>query len=218
MRRNKAVLLCGAVLALGGAGVAVAATSNDQNQPAEPTNHAAPAKEQTAGVDAHLASQLSVLRDQPPATLPASIRTIITDDLANRAGANPDLARRVDTTTGPLYIVPGNASLCQISQAGIGCGDSADFGKDPRAFALSGFSRATNDPGTITISGIVPDRVSGLDVVLEDGTTQPVTIAHNAYSATIPDSYSKLIYREADGSESVAEAPGHAPEPTPPNQ
>lgn len=212
MRLNRSIVLAAvAVLVLGIAGIAVAASTGG-NEPARPTTHTLDTQPTAANVSNQLSAELRVLRETAPigVGMPETIRSIITDDLATRSDANWRLARRVSTSTGPFYLVPGARSLCQISQAGIGCGPAGKIDDDPRAYVLFGFSRATNPKGTLTVAGIVSDSVADISATTAQGKAIPVPITDNVYSMQIPDTFTKLIYRTHDGREFVAPAPSLA--------
>lgn len=65
----------------------------------------------------------------------------------------------------------------------------------------------------IDASGIVGDDVTGIDVVLADGSKVNVPVSENAYSSLIPDTATELEYHTTDQGTLTANVP---PTPTPP--
>lgn len=213
---KRAAAIVGSLLAASAmTGAAVAASSEKPGVSAS-TASAAPAKQVASSVGASVRSELRVFRAARASdALPAEIRVLISDQLASRTGANWQLARTVDTPTGPLYLVPGDGTICQIGAAGVACGDASKLGEDPRDYALSGFSLGVNPKGTVTVSGIVADDVRRIEAVQADGSRTAIPIAGNAYSSFVPRGTAKLVYSTSDGRQFVAEGPRVPAPPAP---
>jgi len=214
MSKKLLLFVCVAFLAVATTGGAFAASSGD-----EPVKHARGSHVASVSVrrvvnrvDARVVKRLRIFRAARVAgrssVLPAEIQAIIATQLAPRNGANWRLAKTVETPSGPLYIVPGQDSICQLGAAGTGCGDVSRLGADPRAYALFGYSRGVNPSGTITASGIATDDVRSISAVVPTGAPIEIPIVDNAYSSFIPANTTELVYETADGKTVSADVRG----------
>jgi hypothetical protein len=174
-------------------------------------------------VDAVIRRKLRVFRARGAAfaaSMPAGLAEAFTDEQTPGTGANLELAKEVDTPTGPVYIVPGRGTICLAGTGGGACGPDNLLGQDPRAYVM--FGRYQGVPqGDIGVAGIVADDVVRIDAVLADGTTRiPVPFSGNAFSAYIPADASKLEYHTTDHGivvGNVAHEPA-GPTPAPPTR
>ena len=102
------------------------------------------------------------------------------DLILRRTGINPGLARRVLTSQGSVWVIPGNGFIC-VWNGGGGCGSltGSIAGKN-----LS-WTSTGNGRGTL-IDGLVPDGVARVAILLANGTVDEVAVHDNVYAASTP--------------------------------
>jgi len=149
-----------------------------------------------AVIIAHLSLFRRPLQGHPVATPPAWLRAVFNGPIGKATGGNLSLAREVSTQRGPVYVIPGNGTICQFGPGGGGCGPSAGLATDPDGYVIFG-SRAT-DPSARSISGIVPDDVVAISAVLQTGRTVSVPVTSNVVSSEIPAKVTALRFRTND--------------------
>jgi len=108
----------------------------------------------------------------------------------------------------PLWIVPAADKLCLIGIAADGAGEggcSTDLQE-----LVWGRARFARDCALVrgkrwfSVSGLMPDNASDVDVVLRDGTRVPMNVTRNAYRYEVPRDQldrlpTKIVWRAGDG-------------------
>jgi hypothetical protein len=178
-RARRTVILALATT-LGATGAALAATGVLSSGPVSLTQYrageqAAPA----AVVPPRQAAAFAILRRPATASdaLPASM---LPEQFIRIYGANAALARRVEGLPQGVdaWLVPGNGSLCLVTNDGASCGPDATLIK----YGLA--AESGSGSGAQSVTGIVPDGVTSVTITLANGSRQDTTVVDNGYAAT----------------------------------
>jgi hypothetical protein len=171
-----------AVLGTLGASVAIAVASSSSTPPGRP----APAPEAQTP-NAAIASELSIL--DRPATAADSLPSGIVGSPSHwlreeRVGANASLSRlAASSPSGSVYLIPSANGVCVFDTAGTtnvcASADEVASGEAEEAILCS----PTIPSGDIEIGGVLPDGTSNLTVLLSNGSSRPLTVSGNTYSA-----------------------------------
>jgi hypothetical protein len=125
------------------------------------------------------AAAFAILRRPATASdaLPASM---LPEQFIHIYGANPALARRVQGLPqgAEAWLVPGNGSLCLVTNSGASCGPDATLIKYGLAIESGSGS------GSQSVTGVVPDGVTSVTITLGSGSQQDATVVDNGYTAT----------------------------------
>jgi hypothetical protein len=146
------------------------------------------------------AAAFAILRRPATASdaLPASM---LPDQFIHIYGANPDLARRVQGLPqgAEAWLVPGNGSLCLVTNGGASCGPDATLIK----YGLAVESGARSEAQSVT--GVVPDGVTSVTMTLANGSQQDTPAVDNGYAATAdgPSPIARLALNTPAGQVSV---------------
>jgi len=112
-------------------------------------------------------------------------------------GANPALARGVNTPAGAVYVVPGSEGLCHVAPGVVNCGPVSELDAVSHMTTINFLG--TDQPGTARVTGVVPDTVSGVTVVMTDGSEQHVPVVLNTFGAIVPNAMREIDYATASG-------------------
>ncbi|MGN6188539.1 MAG: hypothetical protein ACTHOE_06540 [Conexibacter sp.] len=112
-------------------------------------------------------------------------------------GANPAMARGVNTQAGAVYVVPGSEGLCHVAPGVINCGPISELDAVSHMTTINFLG--TDPSGTARVTGVVPDSVTGVAVVMIDGSEQHVPVVLNAFGALVPNAMSEIDYTTTSG-------------------
>jgi hypothetical protein len=179
-RRARGTLIVALATTLGATGVALAATGVLSSGPVSIARYQAGDQAALASVvPPEQAAAFAILRRPATASdaLPASM---LPEQFVGIYGASPGLARRVRGLPQGVeaWLVPGNRSLCLVTNRGAACG--ADAALDRYGLALESGSGS----GAPSVAGVVPDGVTSVTITLANGSQQDATVVDNGYAAT----------------------------------
>jgi hypothetical protein len=122
-------------------------------------------------------------------------------------GERPDLARRISLPDGgEAFVWPMDEGVCYASPGGNGCIPIAVVRE--KGFAVGSQQQVNTAAGRfedVTTFGLVRDGIPSVVLHFEDGTTQPVEVADNAFVASDRDDIPVAIgWTDADGQHRVA--------------
>ena len=145
--------------------------------------------EPTVAIDATLISKFQIFRREPS----ERDQRVGLDQRGAGArrnslgGENPALSRRAGPAARfSMYAVPGNATLCQIIDAGdLGTGNTCTPVDVAAAQGLS-VSLAGQDGGR-EVYGLVPDWVRSVELIGPAGEKVSADLSDNGYVAAVPD-------------------------------
>jgi hypothetical protein len=191
------------VACLGGAG-AIAAADDEGAAPAPVSEAAAAQSEPVATVPEEQAEQIDQL-DRPRTSddaMPAEWREELTSgpDADEHWGANPYLSRRTAPGT---WILPGDGYVCAANATpgegalGFGCATPDDVDRG----LLAPSDVDANGNGVLT--GVLPDGVTEVTLVNNDGSTRAVEVDRNTYRAAIDAELKELRFTDAQGAEHI---------------
>jgi hypothetical protein len=164
---------------LSGAGAALAASGGSVPPPV-----GTPSVAQAETISTSLTDQFGTFRRarQTTDSLPAWAAAELNTGPGAAAGANPALSRSADLgSAGTMYLVPGNAQMCIIAPGAGGCASDATLSTDTVGMNHLG----TDPPGTIRITGIVPDDVTAVTITMASGPAVHAVLNNNAYGAVV---------------------------------
>lgn len=200
-RRMILTAIAASAVALGGAGVALAANAA-QPTPAGPaiSPGSAVAGRGVSAISSGQAAAFSALHRAQTAADRAAVSTEVLKALwedQNGHGANPGLARLVASTAhGSVLLVPGSGSLC-IASTVAGGGTSASCLPNGEA-ETGGLGTISWLPGGVTLQGVLP-RGSHSVTLQVGGHAVPVPIsADGGYSITVSRSPTQLSYLDSN--------------------
>ncbi len=185
-QRRRRIVIVALAATLGATGAALAASGVLSNGPVSIAQYRA--GEQAALADAvppAQAAAFAILR-RPATAADALPASMLPPPFVHMYGANRALARRVQALPQGVeaWLVPGNGSLCLVTNAGASCGPDAPLIKYGLAIESGSGS------GRQSVTGIVPDAVRSVTITLANGTQQQATVLDNGYAATAHESSS----------------------------
>lgn len=143
-----------------------------------------PARRQITAIPAAEAAHFAIFRR--PLTPSDHLPSGRADPFANahslvvgRIGANPALGRRVVTSQGNVWVIPGNGAIC-LWNGGGGCASVA------ASIAGKNLSWTSNSAGGTLIDGLAPDGVTRVAILLANGSVDEVAVHDNVYAASTP--------------------------------
>jgi hypothetical protein len=198
------ILLSGAcVLACVAGGSAIAAAGDDPAPAVE--NQAAQAEAApVAEVPADQAEQIRQL--ERPRTSDDALPERWDEDLTEgpeadeHYGANPDLSRR---TAPGVWVMPGAEHVCMASTSpdegylGFGCAAEEDVERGLLVAA------DIDEEGHGVVTGVVPDGVTEVSVIDNEGESHTVEVDRNTYRAEIDANTKEVQFTDADGGQHV---------------
>lgn len=177
--RRTVILALGATLSATGA--ALAATGILSSGPVSLAQYQAGEQAAPASVvPTQQAAAFAILR-RPATTTDALPASMLPEPFVRIYGANLALARRVQGLPQGVeaWLVPGNGSLCLVTNGGATCGRDATINEYGLAIESGSGS------GPQSVAGVVPDGVRSVTITLVDGSEQDATVVDNGYAATV---------------------------------
>jgi hypothetical protein len=153
-----------------------------------------------AAIPPNQAQQFGELRRAPRSddALPASMKQTLAADptVESRWGANIGLARRAGVKT---WLIPGDGVVCAV----VGSHIDGTFGLTCAApdEISRGYLQHTevDDGGNGVLTGVLPDGVDSVDIVLKDGSSETVKVQHNTYQTAIDDQVKTVEFVDPAG-------------------
>jgi hypothetical protein len=203
MRTHVKTVLTVAAIGLGATAGAVAVAGSDTPSAPKPTPRA-------TTLDPALTEGFAVFRRDRAAAdeLPeAALRALPGPERFD--GANAELSRRTTANdVGVLYAVAGRGEVCTDLVDEAGAGGSCV----PVELALAGKTVSTTQQvDGVVVSGLVPDAVDAVDVVLEDGSIVRAKVEDNGYLVKVDGAPARLRYAHGVSTVDI-EIPYSAPE------
>jgi hypothetical protein len=198
LKKRSALLAVGCSL-VAGAGIATTATGNV-------TKHNARTARVAQASDAGVASSYALLRRAVTSqdALPSSFVDKSARYLGGwerRTGANLALARRADTGSGAVWIVPGVNRTCILSSRSasspevdvVVCGSAEAVTSGQLASSL------ISADGRDFVAGLAPDGVGSVTLTLDDGSSHVVDVHSNVYAADLGQRAATLSFTGPSG-------------------
>lgn len=126
--------------------------------------------------------------------------------VAARLGLDPSAIERVDTNSGPVWIVPGSAGACVLAGQTANTAEpvaGANFtGCSTTASILANglFVRAS-DPSGNFVAGLAPNSDSSVTVTTPTGPAQTLPVSSNVVYAKVPSGPMTMTLGNASGSQ-----------------
>jgi hypothetical protein len=176
----------------GGAGIAIG--QGGGSTPPAPTVAATAADSLTnttsppSAVSGSQLDAVSLLGERPVQLEPKGT-VIASPDMVSSRGVNLDLGHVVPTDVGPISVAPAaNDVVCYGSSSGGGCGSPDDI----RSGSAIGVQLCNPYSPGIRAFGLVPDGATDARALLQNGSSQPLSITSNVVAAVlrgVPDGF-----------------------------
>lgn len=168
-----------AVMVLVTAAVAISAAVDD---PA--TDGQARASQAIDSVPDEVRAMLGVFRREPTSENPLQAPTAALDPAGDRRpGENPELARRVDLPSGPVYVWPTDEGICQSTHFGEGCTSAAYIRENGVVLGTS--HSVTGETEHFAVFGVAVDGVEDVSIALADEREIAAPVRGNVFAVVV---------------------------------